>query len=54
MRWCAIESNVTALYEEVALFVPGYECTSPVGPSDFDRLISGYRLTQTALMEDPY
>ena len=23
-------------------------------PSDFDRLISGYRLTQTALLRDPY
>ena len=23
-------------------------------PSDFDRLLSGYRLTQTALLTDPY
>ena len=24
------------------MFIPGYECTSPVTPSDFDRLVSGY------------
>ena len=52
----AIESNVTALSGVAALFIPGYERNSPDAPSDFDRLISGYRLiwgyriTQTALL----
>ena len=27
---------------------------SPVAPSDFDRLVSGYRLTQTALLGDSW
>ena len=36
------------------LFIPGYECNSPVAPSGVDRLLSGHRLTQTALLEDPY
>lgn len=36
---------MTALLGEAAIFIPGYECHSPVAPSDFDRLISGYRLT---------
>ena len=47
------QSNVTALLGEAALFIPGYECDSPVAPSDFDRLVSGYRLTQTALLWGP-
>ena len=34
-------------------FIPGYRCHSPVAPSDSDRLISGYRLAQTALFGDP-
>ena len=34
---------------EVDLSVPGYECNSPVALRDFDRLIFGYRLIQTAL-----
>ena len=38
-----IESDGTALLGEAALFIPGYEYDSPVTPSDFDRLISGYR-----------
>ena len=25
-----------------------------VAPSDFDRLITGYRISQTALLGDPY
>ena len=41
------------LIGEVALFIPGYECNSAVAPSDFDRLVSGYRLTQTALLRNP-
>ena len=45
--WCGvlyiIESNGTALLVEAALFIPGYEYDSPATPSDFDRLISGYR-----------
>ena len=32
------------LIGEAALFTPGYECHSPVTPSDFDRLVLGYRL----------
>ena len=36
--------TVAALLWEAALFNPGYECHSPIAPSDFDRLISGYRL----------
>ena len=36
---------MTALLGEAAFFIPGYECNAPVAPSDFDRLISGYRLT---------
>ena len=43
-----------ALGGEAALFIPGYECDSPVAPSDFDRLIEGYPLAQTALLRDPF
>ena len=32
------------LMGEATLFSPGYECNSPVAPSVFGRLISGYRL----------
>ena len=42
-------SNMTALLREAAVFTPGYVCNSSVAPSDFDRLISGSRLTRTAL-----
>ena len=31
-----------------------FECFSLVAPSSFDRLVSGYRLTQSALLGDPY
>ena len=51
------QSDVTALSEEavlVTLFSTGSEWDSTVVPSDFDRLISGYRLVQTALLRDPY
>ena len=34
---------------KAAIFIPGYECNSPGASSDFDRLISRYRLTQTTL-----
>ena len=34
--------------------IRGYECDSPVAPTELDRLISGYRLTQTALLGDHY
>ena len=37
------------LIGEVASFIPGNECDSPVTQSDFDSLISGYGLTRTAL-----
>ena len=42
------QGNMTALLGEAALFIPRYEYNSPVAPSGFDRLVSGYRLTQTA------
>ena len=49
------QSNMTALVGEAALLIPGHECSSPAAPSDFDRLISGYRLTPTtALLGDPH
>ena len=44
------ESNMIALSGEAALFIPGYEWYL----GHFDRLISGYRLTQTALSGDPH
>ena len=47
-------TNMTALSGEAALFVQGYECNSSIAPCDFDRVISGYGLTQTALFGDPY
>ena len=38
---------LTALWGgEAAIFISGYECNSPAAPSDFDRLISEYRLKQ--------
>ena len=40
---------MTALLREAATFTPGYECNSPVAPSDFNRLISVHRITQTAI-----
>ena len=47
------QGNMTASLGGAALFIPRYECDSPVAPSDFDRLISGYRLTQTPLLGNP-
>ena len=38
------QSNMTALSGEAVLFTPGYERYSPLEASDFDRLVSGYRL----------
>ena len=40
----------TALYRDTALLRPPYIGIPPYS----DRLISGYRLTQTALLGDPY
>ena len=39
------EGTATALLGEAALFVllVGHECNSSVVPSDFDRLVSGYK-----------
>lgn len=37
----------------ILVFIPGYECHSPVAPGEFDRLVSGYRVTQTVLWGDP-
>ena len=49
-RWCACHSNMTSLLGEPALFsVRVYQCNCPVAPSDLDRLVSGYRLTQADL-----
>ena len=48
----ACESIATALLRKAALFFPGKGCNTPVAPSDFDRLLSGYSLTQTALYRD--
>lgn len=45
------QGNLTGLLREAALFIPGYECNSPVAPGCFDRLISGYRLK---LLRPPY
>ena len=53
-RWCAIESNLTALLRGAAVFVPGYECKAPIAPTDFDRRVSRYCLTQTALLRNLY
>ena len=49
------KSNTTALLGEAAVFFPGYQCDSPAAPSHFDRLMSGYRVTQAAfvLLRDP-
>ena len=49
------QSDVTALCGEAALFIPGFESNSPVVPtsSDIDRLVSGYRIIQTALLGNP-
>ena len=38
---------------EANVFLPGQERSSPVAPSDFDRVIPGHRLTQTALRGEP-
>ena len=45
----------TTIMGEAAFFVPGYECNSPVAPSDFNFLMPGYRLKviETALWGDP-
>ena len=48
----ACESSMTALQREDPLFTPGFECNFPTAPGDFDRLISGYRIMQTALYRD--
>ena len=45
---------MTALSGEPALFLPGSAFNSPIAPGDIDRLIPGYRLTQTAMLGDPY
>ena len=43
---------LTALYWDAALFNPGYERDSSVAPSDYNVLVSGCRLIQTALYRD--
>ena len=41
---------MTAVLREATLFNPGNECKPPAAASDFERLISGYRRTQTVLL----
>ena len=42
------------LVGEIALLRPGYDCNSPIAPNYFiDRLVSGYRRTQVAILGDP-
>ena len=38
------QSNIAAFFREAVPIIPGYERSSPVAPTCFDRLISGYRL----------
>ena len=49
------ESNVTACYmgETPYSFTPVCECNSPIALIDFDRLIYGYRLAPSTLLEEP-
>ena len=51
-----VESNMTAVLGEAASFVARYEFKYLiiVAPSNFDRLILGYRLNQTALLGNLY
>ena len=42
VKYCLIEGSRL-------IFIPGHECRSPVAPSGFNRPMSGYHLTQTAL-----
>ena len=58
--WCGIESTVTALLGEAALFTPCYEYCSAIPQSRQAILTALYRdsalpaLTQTVLSENPY
>ena len=45
---------MTALQGEATLFITRYECTSARAQRDFDRLISGSRLIETALLGNSY
>lgn len=42
----ARQINATASLGEAVVFILRYECASLVVPTDFDGLLSGYRLTQ--------
>ena len=44
------QSNMAALLRATALFIRGYECSSPFAPRVFDRRICG----DTALLRQPY
>ena len=48
-----VREQYDRLIEGSPLFIPGYECNSLVVPSDLDRLLEEYRLTQTALLGNP-
>ena len=37
----------------VTSFIPGHGCQSSAAPRNLDRLVSGYRLTQTSLLHIP-
>ena len=47
------QAILTALHRDTALLRPPYCGTPTVLRSDFDLLVSGYRLAQTALLRDP-
>ena len=47
------ESNMTALWGEATLFIPHYECNSPVARSECDRLVSAHRFYPDRLIEGP-
>ena len=52
MRWCAIESNMTALLGEAVLLIPGYEYFSAIPQSRQAMLTALYR--DTALLRPSY
>ena len=43
-----------ALLWEAVTLISSYACNSSFAPRDFDRLMSEYRITQTAVLAEPY